>query len=131
MIGWRFFVVFFFISTLTLTFHKNFNSLYEFLVTLSFSPDIICLTETKLKGEALINIDLPLYKFNHVDGTTAAGGVAIYVSNKLQFEVCPNQHVLNLSQCLWLELSENSSNNSKSKFIVGVVGLSSSRPNQS
>ena len=41
--------------------HKNFDSLYEFLVTLSFSPDIICLTETRLKDEALINIDLPLY----------------------------------------------------------------------
>ena len=98
--------------------HKNFDSLYEFLVTLSFSSDIFCLTETRLKSEALINIDLPLYKFNYVDSTTAAGGVAIYVSNKLQFEVCPNQHVLNSSECLWLELSEN---NSKSKFIVGVV----------
>ena len=73
--------------------HKNFDSLYEFLVTLSFSPDIICLTETQLKGEALINIDLPFYKFNHVDSATVAGGVAIYVSSKLQFEVCPNQHV--------------------------------------
>ena len=98
--------------------HKNFDSLYKFLVTLSFSPDIICLTETRLKGEALINIDLPLYKFIHVDSTTAAGGVAIYVSHKLQFEVCPSQHVLNSSECLWLELSEN---NSKSIFIVRVV----------
>ena len=94
--------------------HKNFDSLYEFLVTLSFSPDIICLIETRLKGEALINIDLPLYKFIHVDSAIAA----IYVSNKLQFEVCLNQHVLNSSECLWLKLSEN---NSKSKFIVGVV----------
>ena len=47
--------------------------------------------------------------------------MAIYVSNKLQFEVYPNQHVLNSSECLWLELSENNSSNSKSKFIVGVV----------
>ena len=34
--------------------HKNFDSLYKFLVTISFSPNIICLTETRLKGEALI-----------------------------------------------------------------------------
>ena len=101
--------------------HKNFESLYEFLVTSSFSPDIICQTETRLKGEALINIDLLLHKFIHVDSTTVAGGVAIYVSNKFQFEVCPNQHVSNSSECLWLELSENNSNNSKSKFIAGVV----------
>ena len=40
--------------------HKNFDSLYKFLVTLSFSLDISCLTETRLKSEALINIDLPL-----------------------------------------------------------------------
>ena len=93
--------------------HKNFDSLYEFLVTLFFSSDIICLTETRLRDEVLININLPLYKFIHVDSATAAGGVAIYDSNKLQFEVCLNQHVL--------KLSENNSNNSKSKFIVGVV----------
>ena len=47
--------------------------------------------------------------------------MAIYVSNKLQFEVCRDQHVLNLFECLWLGLSANNSNNSKSKFIVGVV----------
>ena len=69
------------------------------------------MTETPLKGKPLINIDLPLYKFIHVESTTAAKSVAIYVSNKLQYnyEVCPNQHLLNLSECLWLELSENNS----------------------
>ena len=71
-----------------------------------------------LDRKGLINIDLPLYKFIHVDSTTAAGGVAMYVSNKLQFEVCPNQHLLNSAKCLWLEFFEN---NTKSKFIVGVV----------
>ena len=71
--------------------HKNFKLLHEFLVTLNFSTDIICLTETRLKSEPLINIELPHYKFLHVDTTTTAGGVAIYSLNTLQCEPCPVQ----------------------------------------
>ena len=98
--------------------HKNFELFHEFLVTLNFNPDIICLTETRLKNEPLINIELPHHKFVHVDTTTAAGGVAIYISDKLQYEPSPIQYKLSSSECLWLEVSEISQ---KSKFIVGVV----------
>ena len=44
--------------------------------------------------------------------------MAIYGSNKLQYEVCPNQQLSNWFQCLWFELLEN---NNKSKFIVDIV----------
>ena len=98
--------------------HKNFELLHEFLVTLNFSPDIICLTDTRLKSKSLINIELPHYKFLHVNTTTAAGGVAIYISSKLQCEPCSVQYKLTSSECLWLEVSENIR---KPIFIVGVV----------
>ena len=66
----------------------------------------------------MINIELPHHKFVHVDTTTAAGGEAIYISDKLQYEPSPIQYKLSSSECLWLEVSEISQ---KSKFIVGVV----------
>ena len=98
--------------------HKNFELLHEFFVTLNFRSDIICLTETRLKSKPLINIELPHYKFLHVDTTTAAGGVAIYISNEFQCKPCLVQYKLTSSECLWLEVSENIR---KSIFIVGVV----------
>ena len=89
-------------------------------MALNFSPDVICLSETRLKNQPLINIDLPHYKFVHVNVTNcAAGGMAIYVSDKYQFQLCRVQYELTSSECLWLEVSEV--NNNKSKYIVGVV----------
>ena len=98
--------------------HKNFELLHEFLVTLNLSFDMICLTETRLISQPLINIELPHYKFLLVDTTTATGGVAIYISNKFQCEPCLVQYKLTSSECLWLEVSKNIR---KPKFIVGVV----------
>ena len=65
---------------------QNFDTFEEFLTDLSFSPDIVCVFETRLKGEPLINISIPNFKFVHADSTTKAGGVAIYVSSKFDFE---------------------------------------------
>jgi len=42
---------------------KNFDLLYEFLESLTVSPDIICLTETRIKNCPLININIPNYRF--------------------------------------------------------------------
>ena len=64
--------------------HKNFDNLYDFLVELNFLPDVICLTETRIKLHPLLNISLPNYTFFHTDSTTNAGGVGIYVLNKFQ-----------------------------------------------
>ena len=63
-------------------------------------------------------MELPHYKFLHVDATTAAGGVAIYISNKLQCKPTLVQYKLTSSECLWLKVSENIR---KPEFIVGVV----------
>ena len=55
--------------------HKNFDNLYDFLVELNFLPDVICLTETRIKLHPLLNISLPNYTFFHTDSTSNAGGV--------------------------------------------------------
>ena len=88
--------------------HKNFDSFYEFLRTLNFTADIICITETRLKDQPLINIDLPNYTFLHENSVSAVGGVAVglYVSTRLSCNLCPVQHQLTTSECLWLNVSE-------------------------
>ena len=48
-------------------------------------PDIIGLSETRIKDEPLINIDLPGYRFVHVDSLSNAGEVAALVSNNLKY----------------------------------------------
>ena len=67
--------------------NKNFDSLLEFLHLLSAVPDIICLSETKIKDE---NITVPLgltnYEFIHTDSKTNAGGVAMYINSDIKFE---------------------------------------------
>ena len=97
--------------------HKNYDSLYEFLIELNVLPDIICLTETRLKSQPLVNIDIPNYSFVHVNSDSFAGGVAVYLSNKLQYLLCPTQYQLYNSESLWLSIL----NGSSIKFTVGVV----------
>ena len=65
--------------------HKNFDPFFNFIQSLDLAPDVICLTETRIKDQPLINLDIPGYSFVHVNSETAAGGVAIYISNIHEF----------------------------------------------
>ena len=63
---------------------RNFDQMHEFLSKLSVQPDIIALTETKLSGNPVYsNIELNGYDFLHADSETTAGGVGLYIQNKL------------------------------------------------
>ena len=97
--------------------NKNFDELREFLVSIRIRPDVICLTGSRIKNDPLVNITIPPYKFYHVDSQTSSGGVAVYISDKFTFKLCPNQYVMPNSECLWLELFTPNSNE---KFIVGT-----------
>ena len=98
--------------------HKNFDNLYDFLVELKFLPDVICLTETRIKLHPLLNISLPNYTCFHIDFTTNAGGVGIYALNKIQLKKSITQYNFLKSECLWLDISEN---NFKTELTVGAV----------
>ena len=62
--------------------HKNFDSLIDFCESLSAKPNIIYLTETKLKDIPYANINIPKYNFHHSPTPTNAGGVAMYISSR-------------------------------------------------
>jgi len=98
--------------------NKNFNLFHEFLVSLKYTPDLICLTETRLKEQPLINVSIPNYNFYHVNSSTAAGDVAVYVLNKLKVKPFTTQIKLPISECLWLEISEPKS---KVNFFIGTL----------
>ena len=51
----------------------------NFLSLQHSSPDIICLSETRLE-QPLININIPDYSFMNNDSPTNAGGVATNIS---------------------------------------------------
>ena len=95
---------------------KNFDALFEFISSLSFTPDLVCLTETRSKNQLLANITIPGYSFAHVNSLGSAGGVAIYISNNFNFKLCKNQHHLHNSEAIWLDISDQ-----KNKYIVAVI----------
>ena len=87
---------------------KNFDAFYEFLCNQPSSPDIICVTETRLKTQPSLNIDISGYTFVHIDSPTTAGGVAMYISNALQFSVLNNlQLTVNECENIWIKLHDS------------------------
>ena len=86
---------------------KNFDALREFISSLSFTSDLVCLTETRIKDQPLANITIPAgYSFAHFNLLSSAGGVAIYILNNLNFKLCKNQHQLHNSEAIWLDISD-------------------------
>ena len=97
---------------------KNFDALYYLISSLPVSPDVVCVSETRIKGDPLINISIPNYNFVHKYSPTNAGGVAI--SKKHQFKVI-QEFKLNLKGCeeLWIKLISNKYSNHD--IIIGVI----------
>ena len=95
---------------------KNFDALFEFIFSPSFTLDLVCLTETRIKNQPLANIAIPGYGFAHVNSLGSAGGVAIYISNNFNFKLCKNQHHLHNSEAIWLGISDQ-----KNRYIEAVI----------
>ena len=99
---------------------QNFDAFEEFLTDLSFSPDMMCASETQLKGEPLINVSKPNYKFVYTDSTRKGGGVAIYISSKFDFELdC--EHEMHIKGCkdLWMNLTPPKK--ASKKLTIGAI----------
>ena len=61
---------------------KNIDKMSQYLSELKTQPDVIALTETKLKDNICGSIELPGYEFIHVNSPTLAGGVGFYINEK-------------------------------------------------
>ena len=96
---------------------KNFDKFEEFLKALPCLPDIVCVSETRIKGDPLVNISLPQYNLVYDDSTTRAGGVAIYVSKKFRFET-ELKDKMKIDSCEDLSLNILDKNSVKSLLLV-------------
>ena len=97
---------------------KNVETLNNYFSQLDKQPDIIVLSETKLdEGRVFANIKLDGYKFNYVNGLTNAGGVGLYVKERIKFSA--NKCVqcdLSFVETLWINVTFNDSS-----AVVGTV----------
>ena len=63
------------------------------------------MTETRISCQPLFNFSLPSFSFVHVDSQTAAGGVAVYISNRSNYEFYEKQFRLHNTEFIWLNIS--------------------------
>ena len=91
---------------------KNIEEIQSLITIIKDSPDIICISETKLHDDKIDCqsnlVKLPGYALVYNNSTTQAGGVGIYISEKLKFCV-KHELNLNVSNCesLFIELNLN------------------------
>ena len=100
--------------------NANFDKLNELLTNYDILPDIIAISETKLKLLQVYNAKLSGYQFYHKSTTTRWGGVGLFIKESLSISIC-KEFDLNIPNCedMWIQLDLG--NNKKG--IVGVIYL--------
>ena len=96
--------------------HKNFDFLYEFIQSLRFIPQIICITETRIKYQPQINVSILNYGFAHVNSNSNAGVYFMYIHKNIIYQVIENPIQMCDSECLWIKIK-----NFDAKFTLGIV----------
>lgn len=67
--------------------YKNLTLLEDLLMSIEHWPEIIAISETKLKDQNINNISIPGYSFVNTNSHSAAGGVGMYIANDIDFIV--------------------------------------------
>ena len=97
---------------------KNFEKIENLLITTKFSPDIIIISETKLKPEIQLPHTLPNYSFICTNSPTNAGGVGIFIKSSYTFTQTSHFNLnANFCEDIWIEILML---NSK-KIIIGAI----------
>ena len=95
---------------------KNKSLLHDFLTTVKTMPDIIAISESKINENTSANLNIPGYAFVNIN--SKAGGVALYVSNDLEFS---RRSDLDISgdgiESCWIELARTAQKN----VVIGCV----------
>ena len=91
---------------------KNIDKLSHYLTDLNRKPDVVAVSETKLKENMIYsNIELDGYQFIHRNSYTSAGGVGIYVKSSISHNLKPTINIdLPLVENLWIEIEINKKN---------------------
>ena len=97
---------------------KHIDQLNNYLVGFKNQPDIVAISETKLK-EGLINRDIKLedYGFLHNDSKKCAGGVGLYIKDTSKFSINQCSKIcLPNAEHLWVDIQ-----NKRRRIAIGVV----------
>ena len=86
---------------------KNFDDLSHFLSQFSVPPDVICITETRLKNASFVNISIPGYEFVFANSFSSAGGVGVYVSSTIGFSVIAKNVINAGCEDIWVSINCN------------------------
>ena len=87
----------------------------EFLCLLSKISEIICLSESQINEDSLINIELLDFKLFRNDSVTQAGGLAVYVAYTFNAETISSLY-LDITDCENICLKMNCLN-----IVFGVI----------
>ena len=68
---------------------KHIDVLCELISNLSRSPDVILTTETRIQEAPAVNIEIQGYNLKFANSPTKAGGVAMYFTKDINFEIAP------------------------------------------
>ena len=98
--------------------YKNFPKIENMLLELNQYPDVIALTETKIKESGTqVNRVLNGYTFVHNDTKTSAGGVGIYIKSHLYFKLRQDLEIkCREYESIWIEIVQNGKTN-----VIGVI----------
>ena len=78
--------------------NANFEKLNELLTNYNVFPDIIAMSEIKLKLSQVYNAKLRGYHFYHKGKTTSWGGVGLFIKESLSISIC-KKFDLNIPNC--------------------------------
>ena len=98
--------------------YKNFPKIENMLFELNQYPDVIALTETKIKESGTqVNRVLNGYTFVHNDTKTSAGGVGIYIKSHICFKLRQDLEIkCREYESIWIEIVQNGKTN-----VIGVI----------
>ena len=103
--------------------NKNLDRIGELFQNCDIFPNIIGVTETKLKINS-DSIDIEGYDFVGCPTATEAGGAGIFISNSFDYSVRDDLS-LRYDKCedVWIQINSNSKHNAQNmnKIVVGVV----------
>ena len=96
--------------------YKNMDNLEEIVTPCSKSPDVIALSETRIKETSII-ATLPGYNFINENSQTQAGSVGAYIKNNLKYlQRSDLQFKMHGCENIWLEILGK-----RQKIIIGIV----------
>ena len=84
---------------------KNIDKLESFLAMMPVLPEIIVISETKLKNQNLDLVSLPNYQFHCVNSPTNSGGIGMYLLSSLNYKIRYDLSLkVNQVKDLWVEI---------------------------